>query len=509
MKPSTTYIVITAGTFIALAAIFLLFPRSRYSELEKRDLAEFPEFDPSRLKGAEYTSALSTWFSDTEPFRDRFMAASMTVRDKLRYSFRPDEETVTFRSTDTPAMADLHGAGSMGDPDEEAVDNPLADGTSKIGASGIIIVGKAPNARALSAFGGKSNGGVSFAEAVNEYASSLPGVKVYAMVVPLASEFYLPNSAKGRSNPQLPMIQNIYSHLGGNARGVDAHKALNAHLDEDIYLRTDHHWAPLGAYYGARAFASTAGVPFPDLSSYEERTVKNFVGTMYGYSKDIAVKQSPEDFVYYLPKGINYTTEYRDYTLNKDYQVVAESRPAKGPFFYHYKDGSGGAYSTFMGGDKRLTKVTTGTHNGRRLVVVKDSYGNAVPGYLFHSFEEIHVVDFRYFTHNMKRYVADNRITDLLFCVNVFNAYSSSVAGKIKKLLTQSDNNFAAPTPVAPADSGAGARPTVSSSPTHPAPVETPAKSEPQPAETPAEPATPQQVEPQQAPAESIADPAE
>lgn len=80
------------------------------------------------------------------------------------------------------------------------------------------------------------------------------------------------------------------------------------------------------------------------------------------------------------------------------------------------------AYSTFMGGDTKLTQVRTNVGNGRRLVILKDSYGNALPGYLFYSFEEIHVVDGRYFTHNMKRYVRENGITDILFANNIFQA---------------------------------------------------------------------------------------
>ena len=44
-------------------------------------------------------------------------------------------------------------------------------------------------------------------------------------------------------------------------------------------------------------------------------------------------------------------------------------------------------------------------------------------GYLFGSFEEVHVVDGRYFTKNMKEYVRQNGITDILFCNNVFKVY--------------------------------------------------------------------------------------
>lgn len=424
--------------------MFLCLPRSTYSELEKRDLATFPEFSPEKLKGAQYTNEVSHWFSDTEPYRDVFMSFSMGLRDKMRMSFGSDEDAISFHSVDNSIGAPGEDAAAA--DIEEYQNKVTANENAKIASAGIMLIGKVPNVMALNAFGGEATGGTLFANAVSQYAKELPGVKVYAMIIPLSSEFYTPDRAKKRTKPQLPVIQNVYKHLTGGARGVNAYSALANHVNEPIYLRTDHHWAPLGAYYAAEAFAKSAGVPFKDLSTYDKRVVKGYVGSMYGFSKDISVKNSPEDFVYYVPKGVSYETIYRDYKVNKDYQVTSEGAPVKGSFFYQYKDGSGGAYCTFMGGDQRLTHVRTNIGNGRRLLIIKDSYGNPVPSFLFHSFEDIYVVDFRYFTRNIKKFIKDNKVTDVLFAMNIFNAYSASAPEKIKRFLTQGDNSFASPT---------------------------------------------------------------
>ena len=90
-----------------------------------------------------------------------------------------------------------------------------------------------------------------------------------------------------------------------------------------------------------------------------------------------------------------------------------------------------------MGSDMRVTTVRTGTHNGRRVLILKDSFGNALPGYLFFSFEEVHVVDSRYFLKNMQDYVRDNHITDILFANNIFKAYSSHTYGSYLRFLNQ------------------------------------------------------------------------
>jgi hypothetical protein len=313
------------------------------------------------------------------------------------------------------------------------------------------------------------------------------------MVIPLATEFYCPDKAKKATKPQLPTIKHIYSLLKG-AHGVDAYSALAAHVNEDIYLRTDHHWAPLGAYYATKAFATAAGVPFKDLSAYQKHEIHNFVGTMYGFSKDVSVKNSPETFVYYTPTNVQYSTTYVNYNVNKDYKITGVGKPYSGPYFYKFKDGSSAAYSTFMGSDMKLTKVQTSTKNGRRVLIIKDSYGNAVPGYLFYSFEEVHVVDFRYFTKNIKKYVVDNGITDLVFVTNVFNAYAASTYKKLHAFLTQGEGaNIVIDTPTHKPDSihkeeQSASRPKQEA--VKPAEVEPP---KPKAEETPAAPATPEQ----------------
>lgn len=429
------YIVLVTAVFVGMAAVFLCLPRSTYSTLEKRDLAEFPAL-PDTLNGrtlSAYTAGLSTWFSDTEPLRDQFMSASMGLRRMMRLNVGGEDNITVVAAPQAPAKRPA----AVGAPGTQAASRTLPEqqedeaieGVAKIGAAGILLVGSEPEVRALMAYKGEATGGGRLVKAVNRYAGLLgpKGVKVHCMVVPNATEFYLPTSARARSYSQLATIRNIYSHLDSTVTAVDAYTPLRNHRHEDIYLRTDHHWAPLGAYYAAQELARVLKVPFPDLSTYEKRTVKRFVGSMYGYSRDESVKRSAEDFVSYEPTGLDYATTFVDYTVDKDYHVTNAGKPRKGEYFYHYKDGSGLAYGTFMGGDQRLTKVETGSGQPRRLLVIKDSYGNALPGYLFHSFGQVHVVDFRYFDRKIVKYAADNGITDLLIVFNVFNAYSPTI----------------------------------------------------------------------------------
>ena len=443
MRYNKAYLLLFSILFAVFTVVFGTFPRSTFSELEKRELASFPEFTLEKLLNGTFTSEISSWFSDSEPFRDQLMALSMTVKDWIRLN--TGEESITFHAADLAQEPDSIQAAGMTANDAD-IHNPLADENAKIANAGIIIVGSGENVRALMAYGGSANGCTGYALAANKYKETFPEVNVYCMVIPTAVEYYCPDKMKRRTKPQRPTINNVISHLAPDVKAVDIYDALGAHTDEDIFLRTDHHWAPLGAFYAAQKFAEVAGVPFKPLSDYERRVVHGYVGSMYGYSKDIAVKNAPEDFVYYVPQGVEYTTTYTDYTIDENYHVIGMGRPYKSAFFFRFKDGSGGAYCTFMGGDTKITCVRTSTHNGRRLIILKDSFGNALPGYLFFSFEEIHVIDSRYFTRNMVDYVTENGITDILFANNIFKAYSSYTYGGYLRFLTQ-DGTIKRPTP--------------------------------------------------------------
>lgn len=257
------------------------------------------------------------------------------------------------------------------------------------------------------------------------------------MVPPTAIEFYCPDKAKSVAVSQKKVITTCYGYLDPTVKAVDCYTSLGKHVNEDIFLRTDHHWAPLGGFYAAEQFAKVAKVDFKPLSSYTKHVVHGYVGTMYGYSQDASVKDAPEDFVYWKPNDVEYSTTYITYDT-KDFKVIGESAPQRGEYFAKFRDGSSAAYCTFMGGDGKITKVKTGTKNGRRLAILKDSYGNTIPGYLFYGFEEIHVIDHRYFLPNLVQYVKENKLTDFLVVLNIFNVCNPAVARSCEQLLTQS-----------------------------------------------------------------------
>ena len=108
MRFSKTYIILFGLLFATFVVVFNTFPRSTFSELEKRELATFPEFTAEKLFNGSFTSEVSSWFSDSEPFRDRFMALSMKVKDLIRLARRKPRRTRKPKRTRRTRSPRLH-----------------------------------------------------------------------------------------------------------------------------------------------------------------------------------------------------------------------------------------------------------------------------------------------------------------------------------------------------------------------------------------------------------------
>ncbi len=255
--------------------------------------------------------------------------------------------------------------------------------------------------------GGK---GEVYAETLNRFKELLgDSVNVYSMVIPTSCEYYLPETYSSYSASQQKSIDSIDSRLSG-VTSVPASAELEKHTGEDIYLRTDYHWQPLGAYYAAKCFAETAGVPFEDISEMERIDIGEYTGTMYGFTESPNMLSDKEVFTYYIPSA-EYTAYYYDTGYN--YQKTDS-------FFIPVPVSS--SYSMFMGGDDHIVRITTDTQTDRKLIVFKDSFGNAEIPFYFGSFSEIYVCDARNFIPDPIGFIQETGATDLLFTMSIFSA---------------------------------------------------------------------------------------
>lgn len=296
----------------------------------------------------------------------------------------------------------------------------------------LLLVGKEPTIRAMEPYSGSKAAVQRYANVANEYKKKLGSkVNVYCMPIPPGVAFYAPDAGKQYGSATRQRMLEMFDALNPDVIAVDIYPALGRHASELIYTRTDHHWAALGARYASERLANAAGVGFKGIDQYTRHSIPNYVGTMAGFTGSPAVKRSPETFYYYTPNNTNYTTTITDLTNGGK----GAKAPHKGTYFA--KASGGSSYGVYGGGDQRIIKVSTDTKNGRKLVIIKDSMGNALAPWLFGSFEEVHVIDSRYFPYNIVKYVQQNGITDLVLCNNMLLGGTKNITDNLTRYLNK------------------------------------------------------------------------
>lgn len=249
-----------------------------------------------------------------------------------------------------------------------------------------------------------------YAASVNNLASKIPSSKVYVLLAPTRMEFYGPEEYRTGSHSQQMGISTAYLALNPEVTGVDAYSEIARHTDEYEYFRTDHHWTARGAYYAYKAFCESAGLTCTPLDSFQSGKLDDFVGSMYRYTQSENLKKNPDYVEYFLPRydvsAESFSTA--DMTDGKPLRVISTN----------ITDESS-KYLTFIQGDKPLIKMVSSCGSGKKVLLIKESYGNALAPFLLDTFSEVYVLDPRQESiqgMNIPSFVENNGIDTVLFC---------------------------------------------------------------------------------------------
>lgn len=267
-------------------------------------------------------------------------------------------------------------------------------------------------------FGGDNERSKTYAETINSMAAKLPGIKVYDMIIPNHTEFGLPERLKSgdiTSTSQAESIKAAYAALSKDVTAINPYNYLADHNEEYIYFKSDHHWTGLGAYYAYKAFADTNGMPALNLKDCTENQIDGFTGSFSNSAPNLDV-----DSVHYweFPYSVTMDLTY-DGGNTETYDT---------PYYKGAAEGSL-TYGVFIFGDNPLTVLKSKSENatpGKKIAIVKESYGNCLSPYFTNNYEEVHIIDFRYFRDNVNKsfqaYCTENGITDVLFVNGVMSA---------------------------------------------------------------------------------------
>ena len=421
-------------TMIVFFVVGLLwFFRPTSSQLEKRELTQFPAFTPVSFWDGSYFSQIDTWYADTFPWREGLMTANTYFRslygiqtEQMFGEHQVAEEIPDTTSGDT-SRAEL----------EETVE-PVPPATTVDGAiqappesAGSVYL-SGDRAYSLYYFGQENSD--RYAAILNAYYDNIkaanPSANVYSILAPLAYGIDFSDEVMDEMNwsHEDQAIDYLFSRMDGGILKVDPFDTLRSHQDEYLYFRTDHHWTALGAYYAYSDFCQVKGIAPHDLSSFNTLTFDNFLGTMYASSNQApALAANPDTVIAYEPNGVKTLTAHQaDGTVLENYRIIADVSTWN----------SSSKYNCFIAGDQPYEEIhNPNITDGSSAVVVKDSYGNAFVPFLVDHYQDVYVIDFRYYSGSISQFVGQNQIDDVIFLNNLNATGAKSLLDSLQRCL--------------------------------------------------------------------------
>ena len=341
------------GIFIAFFFVVNLFlPSREFSSVENRNLQQRPKISGKDIADGKYYKDFASYYSDQFVFRDSFRKLTFNVENLFgRREFSGVYVGSGGYLLQTPT-----------EPDTAAVKDTVA--------------------------------------ALNKFGEKYKSLDLYIGIVPGSSSVladHLPGGVSLRD--QTVDIDEFYSRIDDGIMKVDMAGTLAAHKDEYIYYKTDHHWTSYGAYLAFLEFAEDADLEPVEFNTYP--VTKSFTGTLASRTGDYKNSDTIE-----IRPPVNEVNYYVTYTDNG-----TESAS----IYLSEKLQENDKYQVFFGGNYPQIDIKTTANNEKRLLIFKDSYANCFIQFLLPYYEEIIMIDPRYYYGNIDTIITTKNITDVMF----------------------------------------------------------------------------------------------
>ncbi|MDD3347999.1 DHHW family protein [Oscillibacter sp.] len=352
-----------------LLAWHLFLPDRDRSETENRTLAQAPAFSWAALVNGSYTKGVEDYVADQFPLRD-------------------DWTVLKARAEQLMGKSEFNGVYLCGDTLISKVETPEAAQVEK-------------NLTYIQKLAEKTD------------------VPVSLGIIPSAAEIWKGKLPAGAESWDQTLLLNAAAGTG--LPTVDFKGALEAHASEPIFYRTDHHWTTLGAFYGANALLEALDKAPLEQADFTPETVSDdFSGTLYSTSGIHWL--TPDTMEFWVGEEGLSVTSWRT--------GAPEAATLYDRSYLQVKD----KYSAFLGGNQPLCVVKNeAIPDGEKILVVRDSYSDALAPFLTQRFSEVHLLDLRYYRLPVAQYAAENGIDRIV----VLYSAQNFVTDKNLVLLTQ------------------------------------------------------------------------
>lgn len=352
--------ILFCGFLFGMMLLYLVLPKTDFSELEKRYLAEPVKVSWETLSTGKLAESVDTYMADHIPGRNLFVGINAYYN--------------------------------------------LLTGRQ---ASGEILL--ADNSRLAEAPAQPKAGNIEKNMAVINGFAQKNHVTLDLMIVPSAG--WAIQEKGGRlpvSYEDEALIRSIYTLTGENVRTMDVLSVFRKEQDPAaLYYKTDHHWTSRGAFTACNVYLESLGRTVLSEENYAPETVSGFRGSAYSRS-GLWLTPAEDLELWHSINSISVTHE-------------ESTQPHAGVFFRERLEQSD-MYTVFLDGNHATVRLENPDKAGcGKLLVIRDSFSNCLGGFLADAYETVVLVDLRYHRQPVSELLAEESFDEILICYSIGN----------------------------------------------------------------------------------------
>ena len=377
-KVRIVIIIVFIGFFVLISGASLIIKDREFSPNENRYLAETPELSWDNILSGKFQDGLEDYLRDQVCFRDGWI----TVKTGIQKACGDTDIGGAYVGKDGYDFEKI----TPEDVDEKQVDRNI--------------------------------------KAVEDYfmmaSETIDKQKLSFLLVPtsgLVMQEKLPKNA--RLFDQAKYIDQVQKAMK-DYNFVDVRDTLMDHNDEYIYYKTDHHWTSAGACLAYDVWSERTGGEVETEDGLVKNVVSDkFRGSLYSKILD-ADSAYDEIWTYGLQKD--------DAFGSKDCTVTIDEKQQLDSIYDDEMLQKKDKYAYFLSGNYGQVHIqnqkATSKAKGKNILIIKDSFANSFVPFVTQDYENIYMVDLRYYNGDMKSYLQEHNITDVLVLYNISNFIS-------------------------------------------------------------------------------------
>ena len=232
--------------------------------------------------------------------------------------------------------------------------------------------------------------------------------------VSVMTDYYPMNLSSVLVNEEM-LIDKVNDYIG-QKNIVDVKKTLMENKKSYIYYKTDHHWTSYGAYLGYLEFCKKNSITdIVNLEKLKENKVYDFLGTFYSKAK--AFNAEKDVLLYYDMPQLQ--MKIGDGNWESIYKVKNLKKRDK--------------YSVFLDGNQsKIIVKNSKNKNGKKLLVLKDSFANSFIPFIANNYEEVHIIDLRHYPLKLSNYIKENSFDKVLALYSFKDLVDDRTIARIK-----------------------------------------------------------------------------